>query len=366
VRLGSSFAEICCKINKFKVRAEFLIVGGGLAGMSLTLELTEKNRTVLLLDDEFGSSSSRVAAGMINPIVPKGVRKTWLCDEIFPKIDSWYTKWEGRLNAFFYKSMPLIQIHPDERTALEWKKRSEDSDFDAYLEQGTDPLPAEIHAPFGYSIIKGGGRLNVANFLRSGKQYLMNRSAMQVHTIKYGEIVVDQTGVEWNGMRFSAVIFCEGIAAMQNPWFGDLHFHPTGGDVLRVKTEWKQPTPDVMWKRRQWLLPDGEGNYLLGSNFHKGETGIEPQAKDAEMLISETKSWFGGNIKLLEHRRGTRPTVEGRRPYLGNHSSGKPIYIFNGLGSKGSSLVTLLAPMMADYLCEAKPLNSEVDIRRFD
>lgn len=348
------------------MRAEFLIVGGGLAGTTLALELIERGRTVLLIDDENECSSSRVAAGLINPIVPKGVRKTWMCDTIFPKIPAWFAKWEHKLNARFYTPMKLLQIHPDDRTAREWNKRSEESEYALYLLPGESPPSSEIRAPFGYSMVQGAGRLNVQAFLTAAKTFLNDKNAYGLQKLQYSDLQIDNKHVFWQGHVFKAVVFCEGIQSMHNPWFGKLHFHPTGGDVLRVKTHELNPTTNEIWKRKQWLVPDGEGNFLLGSNFHKGSTETKINPSDAELLLHETGKWFNGKLELLEHKRGVRPTVEGRRPYLGQHESGNPVFIFNGLGSKGSSLVTLLSPMMADYLCSGKLLNAEVDIKRFE
>ena len=348
------------------MRAEFLIIGGGLAGTTLALELLERGRSVLVVDDANPAASSRVAAGLINPIVPKGVRKTWMCDTIFPALPAWYAKWEKQLNAQFYEPMNLIQIHPDERTAREWEKRSQENEYAPYLKAGEGNLPAEINAPFGYSIVHGGGRLNVQAFLDAAKQYLQQLGCVENDKIDYSQITIKTSSVWLNNMSFGAIVFCEGIQTLHNPWFNYLHFHPTGGDILTVKAENFMPTAKAIWKRKQWLVPEGNGHFLLGSNFHKGSLQEDPNPADAEKLLSDTRTWFKGELEIVEHRRGVRPTVEGRRPYLGKCKENSPVYIYNGLGSKGSSLVTLLSPMMADYLCEGAQLHHEVDIRRFE
>jgi hypothetical protein len=42
------------------------------------------------------------------------------------------------------------------------------------------------------------------------------------------------------------------------------------------------------------------------------------------------------------------------------------MYIFNGLGAKGSSLCAWLSPMMANHIHSQGALNEEVDISRFN
>jgi hypothetical protein len=47
---------------------------------------------------------------------------------------------------------------------------------------------------------------------------------------------------------------------------------------------------------------------------------------------------------------------------MGEHPSQKGMYIYNGLGSKGSSLVSLLSPLYAEHLVNGVELLPEVII----
>jgi hypothetical protein len=51
---------------------------------------------------------------------------------------------------------------------------------------------------------------------------------------------------------------------------------------------------------------------------------------------------------------------------LGEHRTEKGLFVFNGLGAKGSSLCSWLAPMLADNILSGAPLHAEVDIQRFE
>ena len=47
---------------------DFLIVGQGLAGSILALNLQQRGKSVLVIDNEHYGSASQVAAGLINPV----------------------------------------------------------------------------------------------------------------------------------------------------------------------------------------------------------------------------------------------------------------------------------------------------------
>ena len=65
-------------------KTEFLIVGQGISGTFLSWYLHKAGRSFIVIDNNDGSSSSRVAAGIINPVTGRRVVKTWMIDEIMP------------------------------------------------------------------------------------------------------------------------------------------------------------------------------------------------------------------------------------------------------------------------------------------
>jgi flavin-dependent dehydrogenase len=88
---------ICSNLSQIAVadkEKKILIIGAGIAGSTLAMELDAHGHSVTLFDNQFEHSSSRVAAGLLNPIVPKGVRKTWQCHNIFPHVFDYYQGWQ--------------------------------------------------------------------------------------------------------------------------------------------------------------------------------------------------------------------------------------------------------------------------------
>lgn len=342
-----------------------LIIGSGLAGSCLALELLERGQDILLIDNQFENSSSRVAAGLLNPIVPKGVRKTWQCDILFPALFSYYRRWEQRLNTHFIDSYPFLNIHANEGESLEWEKRVLDPEMEDWLRRGDESAYAFLtQEPATW--VNHCGRLDVSTFLQSVQDHLTQRNQYRIEQFHHDDCAKTKDGWRYAGEFYDAVVFCEGIGLLNNPWFNDLFMDPTGGDILKVHIPNIGSNPMII-KQKQWLVPTHEADvYLLGSNFHKNNLSTEPEQKDAEALLARAAQITGQTVTLLAHRRAIRPTVQQRRPYLGEHHTEKGLFVFNGLGAKGSSLCAWLSPMMAENIVNHVPLDAEVDIQRFN
>ncbi len=349
-------------------KVDFLIVGAGIAGTTLALELLQRGKSICVYDEPNPNSSSRVAAGILNPVVPKGITTTWNIQHLFPHVFDYYKQWEIALGGSVIESHKFITLHKNPDEFRQWEKRYNHVIMNPWIESYPSPTWVNKDIDFGASNTKNAGRLNVSRFLELAKSYLIKQGTLwynETLTINDSEYKSLFDNLRLNNIKYNFIVFCQGVNGKNNPLFPGLFFDPTGGDILTVSI----PELDTknMYKRGLWLVPTGENTWLIGSNFIKGENVDKAQIEDAERLLSQIREWIPFDIELIAHRRGIRPTVQNRRPYLGK----SPIeemsncYIFNGLGSKGSSLCSWLSPMLADHLCSGKPLDPEVDISRF-
>jgi glycine/D-amino acid oxidase-like deaminating enzyme len=76
---------------------DYLLVGQGLAGSLLGYSLAKRGYSIMVLDNYEQPSSSRVAAGIYNPVTGRKLVKTWLADTIFPFLKTYYTELEKEL-----------------------------------------------------------------------------------------------------------------------------------------------------------------------------------------------------------------------------------------------------------------------------
>lgn len=339
-------------------------MGAGLAGCSLALELEKCGWAPILFHDAKRLSSSDVAAGLINPIVPKGVRLTWKWEQMFPNWLTYYQNWESYLGISFAESLALQQLHRHSDHEKEWSQQAERIPYKEFIQSLEGPLPDSSKALSGHTV-RNAGRLNVQLFCKAVRSHFAQKGGLLEWRF---EPTQHTAPVELpNGVIVSEVVYCQGIEMMDDALWNWLPMHPTGGDILKVQLPVDALPQKAIWKSREWLvpLPDTKDEWLLGSNFHKGSRSQTPDSQDAEDLLDRVADWLGIRPVLLEHKRAVRPTVGSRRPYLGKHPLHPHLYVFNGLGSKGSALVSWLAPQMASFISEGTELPEEVNILRY-
>ncbi|WP_332911310.1 FAD-dependent oxidoreductase [Algoriphagus boritolerans] len=68
---------------------------------------------------------------------------------------------------------------------------------------------------------------------------------------------------------------------------------------------------------------------------------------------------------VKSHKVGIRPATKDRKPFLGKHPKEDSVYMFNGFGAKGVSLVPYFSKIMTEYLIKSQPILPEVDIARY-
>lgn len=103
-------------------KIEVLIVGQGLAGTLLAFELHLAGLDVCIVNNPQKSTATRVAAGMVNPLVFKRMTKSWMVDELLPVMKKRYRVLEELLRERFYFDLPMTKPLSEQETAL-WQER---------------------------------------------------------------------------------------------------------------------------------------------------------------------------------------------------------------------------------------------------
>jgi len=83
------------------MKVDFILVGHGLACVAVAEHLRKHKASFIVFSDENPNSSSRVAAGLYNPVTGRKMKQTWLADQLFPYLEEFYGDLETSLNAKF-------------------------------------------------------------------------------------------------------------------------------------------------------------------------------------------------------------------------------------------------------------------------
>ena len=114
---------------------DFIIVGQGLAGTCLARALHKLDQAVLVIDSSKLPSSSKVAAGLFNPITGRNMVLTWRVNEIFPFLQEFYKDLEELLKVKFLNMLPLYRPFASNEDLNEWQGRLSQEKFKAYIDQ---------------------------------------------------------------------------------------------------------------------------------------------------------------------------------------------------------------------------------------
>jgi len=74
---------------------------------------------------------------------------------------------------------------------------------------------------------------------------------------------------------------------------------------------------------------------------------------------------YEGPIEILEHLAGVRPTVDDRRPIIGAFPGRTNVFLFNGMGTKATSLAPYWAEQLIDHILNGVSLPKEVSPLRY-
>ncbi len=348
----------------------YLLIGQGLAGSLLADALLRRGERVRILGDARPSSSG-VAAGLFNPVTGRKPQKTWLADELFPYLHRFYPNLETRLGARFFHPTPLYRPFgsaAEREAGLAFAAQAELSDFLRPNSNDDEYSPAVRNEHGGLLTLRAGW-VDVPALLAGFRRYFETLGIFEESTFDPADLHIGDEVLTWRALRVEHLVFCEGVYATENPYFGWLPFNPVKGETITVKPAGTPPMPGIV-NRGVWGIPRADGTLRVGATYvwPKGDgTSLDwiSTAEGRGFLGEKLRGWLRPEYTVLEGAAGIRPAVQGRRPLLGRHPDYPRLAIFNGLGSKGVSLAPFFADQLADHLILGKELDEAVNISRF-
>jgi glycine/D-amino acid oxidase-like deaminating enzyme len=333
------------------------IVGQGLAGSTLALRLHELGYRVYLYDNGYLSSSSKIAAGMWNPLSFVNLKRTWMVDRLLPEMAATYTLLEQLLDCSFYHPKALLRIFPDAGSANSWEEKSIHPEVAFYMESDV-PFDAETHffLPHGGGVVKGAGWLDLPAFLEATRSFFQARQAF--HEVEIGAAHM----MEWLAQG-DFVIQCTGWKPMADSLWSEVPIHTNKGQVFTLKLDGL--TNAYLTNFGRFMIPLGDGLYRTGSTYEHGALDMLPTDVANEILVDVSNS-VRHSFEVVNHKAGFRPTTIDRQPIVGMHDTYTRLGILNGFGSRGVMLVPFFVQHLIEHLTTGSPLMKEVNWKRFE
>lgn len=319
---------------------EIVIIGQGLAGSSLALELEEQGIFPLVVDNQHHQAASKIAAGLWNPVSFRNMKTVWMASECLKINADKYPRWESKLQSSFYHPLKLIRIHRDAEETNNWDIAREKNPF---------LLPSNASA--GSGEVSNCGWVNVPHFIHATAQYLKQEKRL-IHDM------VSREKIELYLQEGRKVILCTGYQAPWSWW----PINPNKGEVLELNAS---HALKEMAHFSHFVIPLNDHHIKLGSTYQLEPTNMLPTPAGREELEKAFSNQFSQAYEVSAHLAGYRPTTGDRRPVLGRLSADQPLYILSGLGSRGVLMAPLLAQMLTQFLLNGTRIHPEADVARY-
>lgn len=350
---------------------DFLLLGQGIAGTMLAHFLLKKGKTIAIVDNSHQKASAMVAAGVVNPITGRNYLKTWLADQSIPFAKQTYAEIQalaGHQRAFWIETQ-VVWVLENPKMINDWQANATLPDLRPYvnLETGipTELLQACLWDSLDTVGLHQSGRIDLIDFLATTKTYLQNHPQVTYLEENFDWAAFSHDPApKYKNIQAQKMVSCEGHLCKQNPYFGYLPFWATKGEALIVKIPDYPLSEHIIKHKGLLILPFGEGIYWVGANHIRSFEDDAPTLAEKETLIKELQKMLKLPFEVVGHWAGIRPTVKDRKPYLGAHPNHPNMFIFNGLGSKGSYLAPYFADLLAEHLCNNTPLPKDITVAR--
>jgi len=346
------------------IETDVIIVGQGIAGTVLALSYIQKGYSVCVISNNELSNSSRVAAGIWNPIVFKRLTKTWMADELIPFAKQFYLFAEKTLKVPLYTERQILKPFTENQEEQFWLKKSISDN--QYLENAiyNNYQISSKKTIISYSLVKQAGNINLTSLLNEAKTFIVNKHHYLNTEFNFNNLIINEDAITYQNIQAKQIVFCEGYLMAKNPYFNWIPLKPAKGETLTIRSK-DINLGNVIFNKGFYILPLGEDLYKIGATYEWENLNDNPSEKGKEELISKISASITNSFEILKHEAGVRPSVIDRRPVVGKHPEYHNVSIFNGFGTKGVIIAPYFADYIIKYLENLNPENSEVSPMRF-
>ncbi|WP_013325126.1 glycine oxidase ThiO [Gloeothece verrucosa] len=352
------------------LKSEILIIGGGIIGLAIAVDLKLRGASVSLLCRDFQQAASHAAAGMLAPHaeqLPTGamldlcLKSRWLYPE-------WVRKLEDLtgLNVGYVPCGIIAPVfeQPPSQPSENWLDKA----AIAYYQPG---LGGEVVGGWWYP--EDGqvdNRLVMKALYEAAKSLGVNLlEGVTVHAIGQKQGKVTSVFTSMGELEAQTYVLASGSWASQ---LLPLPVHPVKGQMLslRMPKEADQPLPlqRVLYGPQTYLVPRQDGRLIIGAtteavNWTAGNTpqGVKTLLDRAIRLYPAIENW-----PIEELWWGFRPGTPDELPILGKGLCDN-LVLATGHYRNGILLAPVSASLIADLILQQKsdPLLSHFSYDRF-
>lgn len=343
---------------------DYLIIGSGLAGIAFAETALQHKKSIFVMDADI-HNSSKVAAGLYNPVVLKRFAPVSDAQQHLDSMQSFYTALEIKLNCRLNYKLPTLRKFFSIEEQNNWFVASDKAGLASFL---STKLIAKkyngIESPFDYGEVNQTGYVAVDLLLEKYKYYLKSNNLLLNETFDYDQLQINSDSIQYKNVKAKHIIFAEGFGMHANPFFRDLPLDGAKGELLIIKAA--HLNLDVILNTNVFILPLGNSLFKVGATYNWTDKTDTPTEEAKRELIERIKEILNCNFEVISHLAGVRPTVKDRKPLVGTHANHPRLHILNGLGTRGVMLGPPMAKILLDHIESETLLPREIDIKRYE
>lgn len=359
------------------MRVDVLIAGGGIAGLLLARALRQRGRTVFVADDAAASpAASRAAVGLLNPVIGPRLTLAWEAATALPVARSAYSEIGHEDAAPLLLDRPIVRVLRNDAERAAWRARRASILATGLVVTDATALPPGFRAARPDALaIHGAGVVDAGGTLAALQRPLQHAGCWHEQRCCVTELVIQSDHVAWPSARIDAgALVLAGGAADARP-DGNLTqlaahglgwnrlLQPVKGESLIVHAP--ALAPAAVFICGHYLAPRPDGTWICGATHEPGVDDTVPTANARAKLEAFLHAHVTVPWTIVEHRAGVRSVTPDLRPVVGACTPGAPVYVFNGLGSRGFFLGPWLADRLAAHLSDGAGLPESLAPARF-
>jgi glycine oxidase len=342
---------------------DYIIIGKGLAGIAFAETALQNNRSIVVFDDN-SQNSSKIAAGIYNPIILKRFTVVADAQEQITLLNSFYSKLETKLNQKVDFQMPVLRKFFSVEEQNNWFLAQDKPKLSSFLDPTLNFSKFQnIDSPFGFGKVLQTGFVNTSLLLESYTAFLKIHNLLVEEDFDYQAIEFYEGYLKYQNIKAKHIVFAEGFGMHSNPFFKHLPLDGTKGEVLLIKAP--NLVLDAILNSSLYLVPLGNDLYKIGATYEWDDKSQLPTENGKTELLEKLKEIITCEFEVVEHLAGVRPTVRDRNPLVGTHPDYAFIHILNGLGTRGVMLAPFLAQKLFDFIENGIVLPKEMDCNRY-
>ena len=338
---------------------DYIIVGDGYGALFFAHQLI-KNKKSFVLFSGGGKSASHISAGVVNPLVLKRFTRFWLAQEQINELQNTLKEIENYTGKNYWINEPIHRILHDEMEREVWAKKSKREDLEPFLSANFDTLEV-VKNQFQTGEVLQSGRLNVERFFIDLFSFLNKTDSLISAFFKYEELNTEENS--YQNFKFKNIVFAEGMAVRNNPFFKNIPLIPNKGHQLNLKLS--ESLGNKTFKKKYFLFSMSEGEYYYGGTHDRDHLENEINENSLQDLKNSLEDFYENKYEVTDVNFAFRPTVEDRRPILGRHEKYQNLYVLNGLGARGILNGNYFAKDLFEFIESGKFLMEEVNLSRF-